>query len=73
MSRICKKVATRLQGLGGDSSENDVKIVFSDLVNDHFLQRVRPPMQDDAEQLVIDNEQQQFVIPSSMVVHGKIL
>ena len=71
MSKVCKKVFTRLKGLGGNYSETDVMLIFADLVHGHFLQRVRPPLQDDVEQAAIFNEQQQFVIPSAMQVHGK--
>ena len=71
MSKVAKKVTTRLKGLGGDYDENDVKSKFADLVNGHFLQRVRLPLQDDPEEAAIFNEEQLFVIPPAMMAHGK--
>ena len=72
MSKVVAKVTNHLMEDNVDVDESEVQSTFADLVNGHFLQRVRP-VHDDSEETSAYTEDDMYTLPPGVTMQGVVV
>lgn len=72
MSKVVVKVANHLMEDNLDVDESEVQSTFADLVNNHFLQRVRS-INEDSEDTSAYSEDDMYALPPGVALQGVVV
>ena len=72
MSKVVIKVANHLMEDNVDVDESEVQSTFADLVNNHFLQRVRS-INEDSEDTSAYTEDDMYALPPGVTLQGVVV